>query len=72
LWKSGTVSPPEYCYRWTRWFKRWVLSYANTSTNGEEQEVKWLYLGAGAQWSSNFMTEGIVAIKFDVSILSAI
>ncbi|MFT4612376.1 MAG: hypothetical protein ACJA1H_001728 [Glaciecola sp.] len=46
------------------------LTYTSTSPEMGRSGSKMVLFSAGAQWSSNFMSEGIVAIKFDVRVLT--
>ena len=44
------------------------LTYTSTSPEMGRSGSKTVLFSAGAQWSSNFTSEGIVAIKFDVRV----
>ncbi|MGK0322043.1 MAG: hypothetical protein ACJAR4_000062 [Psychroserpens sp.] len=46
------------------------LTYTSTPPESGGAGSKMVLFSAGAQWSSNFISEGIVAIKFDVRVLT--
>ncbi|MEM5564428.1 T9SS type A sorting domain-containing protein [Psychroserpens sp. AS72] len=46
------------------------LTYTSTPPESGGAGSKMVIFNAGAQWSSNYISEGIVAIKFDVRVLT--
>ena len=68
---SSAVSPPEYIATdGPDGLNDGFLTYTSTPPPTGGAGSKMVMFSAGEQWSSNFISEGVVAVKFDVRVLT--